>query len=128
MGFWIFMTLMTLLTPVTMLLLGRRFFLRPPERINGAFGYRTARSMKNKDTWDFAHRCCGRAWFRWGLAMALLSLLVMALLINRGLEEVGAAGLALVLAQLFPLIGTIFTTERALKRTFDDFGLRREGR
>ena len=51
MGFWIFMRVMDLLIPVTMVFIGKRFQKKPPKEINAMYGYRTAMSMKNKETW-----------------------------------------------------------------------------
>ena len=31
------------------------------------FGYRTSMSMKNKDTWEFAHKYCGKVWYVCGM-------------------------------------------------------------
>lgn len=126
MGFWVYMTVMALLIPLTMLFFGRRFEKKPPKRINAVFGYRTARSMKNEDTWAFAHRHIGRLWRIWGWAALIVSLAVMLLILNRGQSCVGYTGLVLVLVQMIPLIGSIFSTERALKQTFDRFGQRQE--
>lgn len=123
MGFWVFMTVMALLIPGTMLLFGTRFERKPPRR-NSVFGYKTAMSQRNDDTWAFAHRYIGRLWRVWGLATLCVSLLVMLLALNRGMATVGYAGLILIVAQLVPLVGAIFSTERALKRTFDRFGQR----
>lgn len=50
MGFWIFMTIMNLLIPLTMILFGIYFIKKSPKEINTTFGYRTSMSMKNKDT------------------------------------------------------------------------------
>ena len=47
MAFWIFCTAMTLLVPLVMLIFGRVFLIRPPRDINGVYGYRTRRSMRN---------------------------------------------------------------------------------
>ena len=55
MGFWIFMLIMDLLLPFTMIGFGRYFMKKAPKEINSVFGYRTSMSMKNKDTWEFAH-------------------------------------------------------------------------
>ena len=59
MGFWIFMLIMDLLLPFTMIGFGRYFMKKAPKEINSVFGYRTSMSMKNKDTWKFAHKYCG---------------------------------------------------------------------
>ena len=50
MGFWIFMLVMTLLIPLTMIGFGKLFLKSAPKEINGVFGYRTSMSMKSKDT------------------------------------------------------------------------------
>lgn len=39
---------------------------RPPKKINSFYGYRTAMSMKNRETWEFAHKHCGKLWSAWG--------------------------------------------------------------
>ena len=51
MKFWIFMLIMDLLLPFTMIGFGRYFMKKAPKEINSVFGYRTSMSMKNKDTY-----------------------------------------------------------------------------
>ena len=63
MGFWIFMLIMDLLLPFTMIGFGRYFMKKAPKEINSLFGYRTSMSMKNKDTWEFAHKYSGKVWY-----------------------------------------------------------------
>ena len=58
MGFWIFMLIMDLLIPFTMIGFGKMFLKKAPDQINYVFGYRTSMSMKNQDTWVFAHHYC----------------------------------------------------------------------
>lgn len=62
MGFWIFMVCMNLLIPLAMVGFGAVFLRWPPKEINGAYGYRTARSMASQEAWDFAHAYFGRLW------------------------------------------------------------------
>lgn len=57
--FFLFMLFCTLLLPATMLFFGRRWQKSPPKEINGAYGYRTRRSMSGLAAWDFAHRWIG---------------------------------------------------------------------
>ena len=64
MGFWIFMLIMDLLTPAIMIGFGRGFMKHPPKTINMVYGYRTSMSMKNKETWDFAHTGKGHRYGR----------------------------------------------------------------
>ena len=127
MGFWFYMLLSNLLIPAIMIGFGLMFIKRPPKTVNYLFGYRTTRSMKNQDTWAFAHQYCGRLWFRWGLALLPVTLVVMLLLLGRSEDTVGTVGGLFCLVQAVPLVGCIFPTEAALKRTFDKDGNRRPG-
>ena len=63
MGFWIFMLLMDLIIPLTMIGFGRYLMKNNPKEPNALFGYRTAMSLKNKDTWAFANTYCGKIWY-----------------------------------------------------------------
>jgi len=40
--------------PVIMIGVGYMMYKHPPKSINAIYGYRTARSMKNDETWKFA--------------------------------------------------------------------------
>ena len=118
MSFWIFCLVMNLLLPAVMLCFGRRFQRKPPERINSVYGYRTARSMKNQETWNFAHETCGRLWVRLGKLSFLPALLAAALTFGCGIETVSVVSVVVVTIQTLALIGSIFPVERALKRKF----------
>ena len=50
---------------------GRRktWYNKAPKDINHTFGYRTKRSMMNKDTWSFAHAYIGKLWLICGLVL-----------------------------------------------------------
>ena len=74
MGFWIFMMVMELLIPLIMIIFGKYFSKKSPKEINYLFGYRTSMSMKNKDTWEFAHKYCGKLWLKIGWIMFVVSL------------------------------------------------------
>ena len=116
----------SVLIPALMLLFGWLFLRRPPRRINSIYGYRTARSMQNQETWEFAHQACGKIWFRAGAIMLPLSLLAMLPALDRDVEAVGIWCIPVVGVQLAVLVGSIFPVERALKRNFDQFGGRKE--
>ena len=125
MGFWLFCTASSLLIPLVMLFFGRRFLTKTPKSINSLYGYRTARSMKNQQTWDFAHRVCGKLWSRAGAVMLPLSLLAMLPALGRGTEETGMWCIPVTGVQLAVLVGSMFPVERALKENFDQFGRKR---
>jgi len=125
-GFWLFMLAMNLIIPLTMLFFGKRFLNTAPGRINHFFGYRTQRSMKNRETWEFAHRCLGRYWLQAGKWTLIATVLTMAAVFDADMNAVSVVGTCVVCAQLIPMIMALPVTERALKQNFDAYGRRIE--
>lgn len=123
MAFWIFLFIMCLLGPITMIILGLRYMKKAPESINDKFGYRTSRSMKSQASWTFAHQYFGRLWLIIGSIVIPLSVIPMILVYGKEASEIGTVGGIIVMAQTIPLAIVPFAlTERALKRNFDEFG------
>lgn len=125
MGFWIFMLIMVLLAPVSMIGFGRLFLKSAPKEINSTFGYRTRRSMMNMETWKFAHAYIGKLWFICGLILLIPSVVGMLLVLGKDSDTAGTVWAILVAVQMIPMVGAIFPTERALKKAFDEQGRRR---
>lgn len=125
MGFKIFIIVCNLIIPIIMLFFGVRFRKHGPKNINGIYGYRTSMSMKNKDTWEFAHQYCGRLWIKLGLIMLTISIIVSGLAFTYVDEAQGIIDLILVTIQTIVLIVSIFPVEKALKNNFDGNGNRR---
>lgn len=125
MVFWIFMLIMTLLSPFMMIGFGRYFMKKAPKEINSVFGYRTSMSMKNKDTWEFAHKYGGNVWYVCGMVMLPITVIIMLLVIGKNEDCVGSVGAIICFVQLIPLIGSILLTEIALGKNFDKNGKRR---
>lgn len=125
MGFWIYMFIMNLLIPFTMIGFGKYFLKKAPKEINPVFGYRTTMSMKNKDTWEFAHRYCGQIWYVCGLILLPLSIVPMLFVIGQSDDTIGTLGAVICLVQIIPLVGAVLPTEKALKKNFDKNGNRR---
>lgn len=131
-----FMTLFfTLLIPCTMLFFGFLWKFRPPRDVNSLYGYRTARSCKSRQAWDFAHQAIGRVWRRWGLgtlavsaggfvggSLALAGWDFSALSAPENVDSFSWLSLVLVVLQLAVLIVSNFPVERALKQRFDQNG------
>lgn len=124
MGIWIFMLVMVLFIPLTMIVFGRRFLFKAPQQINALFGYRSAMSMKNQDTWIFAHRYCGKIWYYGGWILLPIAVIVMLLTLGRDTDVITAAGTVLTLIETVVLAGAILPTEIALRKTFDQDGRR----
>ena len=125
MGFWIFMLVMDLLFPVIMIVMGRYFMKTSPKENNYIFGYRTNMSMKNKDTWDFAHKYIGKLWFYLGLLLIPITVIPMLFVLGGTEDVVGTMGRIICVIALIILIVPIFPTERALKMNFDKDGNRK---
>ena len=100
MGFWIFMLIMDLLIPFTMIGFGKMFLKKAPDQINYVFGYRTSMSMKNQDTWVFAHHYCGKIWYICGLILLVVSLIVLLLVIGKSNDAIGNVGGILCVFQM----------------------------
>lgn len=125
MWFWWFMFACGLIIPLIMVIAGILMWKRCPKTINYLYGYRTERSMKNRDTWKFAHDHCGRLWLKIGLLMLIPSALVYIPFYNSGEAAISVVGLIVCAVQLVVLIASIFPTEAALKKTFNDDGTRK---
>lgn len=125
MGFWIFMFIMDMMLPLIMIICGKWFLKSAPKEINMVIGYRTSMSMKNKDTWDFAHKYSGKLWYRCGSVMLPVSAAAMLFIIGKNENTVGIVGGIICTAQVIVLIGSIYPTEKALKKIFDVNGKRR---
>ena len=95
------------------------------KEINAFYGYRTSMSMKNADTWAYAHRYCGKIWYICGWVLLIPSVVLMLLVLGRDEDTVGNTGLILCLGQIVPLLLSIIPTERALRKNFDKKGRRR---
>lgn len=125
MRFWVFMLICNLIIPLIMVIAGGLMWKRCPKEINRIIGYRTKRSMKNDDTWKFAHSFCGKLWWIMGLIIVVPSGAVMIPFFNGTYETIGIASLVVVIVQLIALIVSFIPTEMALKKTFNDDGTRR---
>ena len=89
------------------------------------FGYRTAMSMKNRNTWEFAHKMIGKLWFRCGLSLLHLTVIPFLFVINKDVSTIGKIGTIVVAVQLILMAETILPVEAALKKNFDKNGIRR---
>lgn len=126
MGIWILMLCVNLLIPAVMIGFGRWSLKGGPQDVNWVIGYRTSMSMKNKDTWVFAHQEIGRLWTRWGTILLAATVAGMLSLMGKDEDMMATAGCILMFVQMIPLIGCIFPVEKKLRETFDKDGSRKE--
>ena len=120
--YFILMMLVTLIMPLMMVGFGLLFMKNPPKSINSLYGYRTRRSTKNQETWDFAHYYFGKLWYKYGLISIPVSLFPFCLVIGKSDDVITMTTLIVMGLQSILLVVTIILTERALKTHFDETG------
>lgn len=125
MWFWVFMLIMDLLVPLTMIFFGFRYEKNAPKEINSTSGYRTTMSMKNRETWEFAHKYVGKLWKVCGWILLLVSVVAMFFALGKDIIVVSIIGGIVCAVQIVVMICTMIPTEIALKKTFDRNGNRR---
>ena len=82
----------------------------PPKKINGIYGYRTARSMKSQENWDIAQRYSSRLMLKQGLVVLAIAGLLNVLPLP---EEVAA--IISVALLILSVIVLFVQTEKKLK-------------
>lgn len=125
MWLWWFWLICVLFIPLVMIVVGRMTWKHCPKNINSLIGYRTTRSMKNMDTWKFAHEYCGKLWWKLGWLIMILTALMYISLYQGNDNMIGIAGFVLITIQCTVLIISIYPTEKALKEHFNDDGTRK---
>jgi len=116
MFFWLFCLFVDLLVPAIAIIFGLKFRKSPPKNINSIFGYRTARSTKDRESWILAHNLCGNIWYKMGLIMLPLSLVSMLFVLKESVQIIAFSSLFLCLIQCIALTLTIIPVELLLKR------------
>ena len=124
MAFWVFMAVVSLFIPIIMVIFGKSFLKAAPKEINGIYGYRTAMSMKNQDTWEFAHKHFGKVWFYAGLILWPLNIIPLLFVMGESKDLIGTVGIVVCLIDTAVMLLSIIPTEKALKKNFDSDGNR----
>ena len=119
-GFWIFMLVCALITPVIMVITGIFFTKRPPKEINDLYGYHTKRSIQSPEAWKFANEYLGRLWLVAGLIMIPLSAALMLLFLGSDEDTTGTACTVIASIQPAVMLLLMIPIEIALKQKFGD--------
>lgn len=122
MRLWIYMFVMILAVPLLMIWMGSLFRRGIPKEVNKTFGYRTFRSMRNQNTWTFAHQYCGNLWFKVGRIMLAASVIIQLLFLKLRPGRLLILSFVLLCVQGAVLLALFFPVELALKRNFDEWG------
>ena len=103
---------------------GLLFVRKAPKNINYIFGYRSALSMKNQETWIFAHKYAGKVWIISGVFTAIISVIVAIML--KDFKNYNTLMTILGYLQIVVLLLVIPLTEIALRKNFDKEGNRKK--
>jgi len=106
------------LVPLMTVIIGALLAKFPPKKINHLVGYRTPRSRKSQEAWEFAQRYCGRIWVKSGAAMLSATGIVLFFIRSMEEEAFSAAVSVVILLQVLGLLAAIPATEGELKRRF----------
>ncbi|UAB75889.1 SdpI family protein [Mesoflavibacter sp. SCSIO 43206] len=101
------------LSGIVFIITGFVMFKFPPKNINMLYGYRTTRSMKNQEQWDFSQKYSAKLLIFCGVFLILTSNISLLITINN------KAKLFISLALIFgSVIFLLFKTENELKKRF----------
>ncbi len=120
-SFWLFLVIVLSVLPITMIMFGSIYKKFAPG-YNYMFGYKTKRSLKSRESWEFAHIYFGKFWFVAGIVLVGLNIIVMLAVSNTDHELIGMMAIAVAGFELVVFVLSVVFTEHALKRTFDNDG------
>lgn len=125
MWFWWFMLFCNALYSFTMIIGGWFMWKHCPKSINSVCGYRTRRSKMNMDTWKFANENCGKRWWKIGWMMLIPTIVVQIPFYGKSDDSIGILSLILGGIECCILLISILPTEKVLKKTFNNDGIRK---
>ncbi len=126
MEYWVSVSISVLIIPIIICVIGFWFSKKPPKNINYLLGYRTKRSMKNEQTWEFAQKYTGKVFKYTGIIMLVLSFVPMLFLIGKSENVISGCGMVITLLQVIMLFVSIIPVECALKKNFNQDGTKKK--
>ena len=105
--------------PLIMIIFGYLMWKHHPKKISLIFGYRTAHSMRNLETWNFANEYCGKLWVIVGSITLAVTLLIFIPYMKSMNSTTSLIPLITIAAQAIIFVVAIFPTEIALRKKFD---------
>ena len=86
-----------------------------PKSVNATYGYRTSKSMKNQETWDFSQKYSSKKMMNYGLILMMFSLIGLFDILSISKTHVF---LAIVIILIFSGL-MIVEVELAIKKKFN---------
>ena len=112
----IFVIVCDFIIPVVMIILGMLYRNHYPKKINNHHGYRTTRSMKNQDTWEYSQKIFGKIALIDGVIMLAISIAVVCFSVSKGKDGFAWISFALIMIQIAMMIFVIYLVEKDLKK------------
>lgn len=94
------------------------FYYFPPKKINSLYGYRTNKSMKNEEIWNFANTFFTKVLLKY----AAISLVAALVLVYISSTEITWQPMAIM---LLSLAVSVIKTEQRLSKEFDEDGFKK---
>ncbi len=102
------------LVPVIIFVSGFLMYKNPPKNINVFVGYRTKKSMKNKNNWEKANKRCGELFIKSSVILTLISV-VLCILNSLNILKLTENIISLItLLQLVPIVIVTFIVDKEL--------------
>jgi len=100
-----------------MVILGLALKFIPPHKINSIYGYRTTRSNKSQETWDYAQKRIGGLWLYIGVILYVFIIVSMLFLPNLSFIHI-----SIVVIGVIALLIVMPFIEKELTEKFDENG------
>lgn len=98
-----------------LLVIGYIYKINPPKEINHFYGYRTRRSMKNQQIWDYANKIGAQAMINAGVVTTISGLIPLFL-------DWKHAHFIPLFVSLASILGTMLYCEKRLDKNYDKDG------
>jgi len=108
----------TAIMSLSFVIIGTLLLKHPPKDINSTIGYRTKKSSKNQETWDFAQRLAGKVFLIIGIVNFAVCSLIILLFVNK--QNVDYMFLVLAYCQIAECFVVILITELKLKKKIEN--------
>ncbi|MFR7592748.1 MAG: SdpI family protein [Longibaculum sp.] len=73
----LFIKAILFLIPILMIIFGVSMWFFPPQSKNRRFAYRSQKSMRNEETWEYAQICMGKTWFIVGIVLVFVTMFLI---------------------------------------------------
>jgi len=124
MNMWGIILIVVIVFGITMIGFGFLFERHSPKKINFIFGYRSLRSMKNQETWEYGNKLSGLLLSRLGIALFICSIAALIFVHGSSDTAIRNVGIVIVVVHALLIVISALATELALHKHFDKNGNR----